>query len=149
MTMLELCMECRNFHNPEIIPGTFTVTDGVLQPLPAVPDGAWIRIVGSTFNDGCWQYPHGDFADEVFTGAVWILHIPPDFVALQRDIDAWERDSAAALASASAEVLSGPYSSESFAGYTYQRKTGVGDVPTTWRDPRLPFAARINRWRKI
>lgn len=149
MTMGELCAECRNWFTRGIIRGTFTIQNGELSPLDGIEPGTWIRIVGSIHNDGVWEYPHGEFTDEEFSGAVWILAIPPDFVALRNDIDAWERDSAAALASATAEVLSGPYSSESFAGYTYQRKTGVGDVPTTWRDPRLPFAARINRWRKI
>lgn len=149
MTMLELCMNCRNFHKPDILPGTYTITGGVLEPLPAIPDGAWIRIVGSTFNDGCYQYPGNDMTDEEFRGAVWLMHVPPDFVTLLNDINAWETANGQAVADATAEILAGPYSSESFAGYTYQKKSSIGDVPTVWSDPRLGFAKRLNAWRKI
>jgi len=149
MTMLELCMECRNFFKPDIYSGTFTITGGVLEPLPAIPEGAYIRIVGSTFNDGVYQYGASGLADETFTGAVWLMHVPPDFVALLTDINEWEAANLTAIATATAEVLAGPYSSESFAGYTYQKKTSLGDVATSWRDPRLGFAARLNQWRKI
>lgn len=150
MTMLELCMDCRNFHKPDIYPGTYTITGGVMEPLPEIPDGAWIRIVGSLYNDGCYQFPGTDLTDETFDGAVWLMHVPPDFVALLEDINAWEAANKDAVASATAEILSaGPYSSESFAGYTYTKKTSIGDVATTWDDPRLGFSARLNRWRKI
>lgn len=149
MTMGELCAECRNYFVTKVIRDDFRVIGGVLQPIPAVPDGAYIRIVGSIFNDGVWQFPHGDFADEAFSGAVWLMHVPPDFVTLLTDINAWEAANLTAIASATAEVLAGPYSSESFAGYTYQKKTSIGDVATSWRDPRLGFAARLNMWRKI
>jgi hypothetical protein len=147
--MLELCMECRNFFKPDIYSGTFTITGGVLEPLPAIPEGAYIRIVGSTFNDGVYQYGASGLTDETFTGAVWLMHVPPDFVALLTDINEWEAANLTAIATATAEVLAGPYSSESFAGYTYQKKTSLGDVATSWRDPRLGFAARLNQWRKI
>lgn len=149
MTMGELCAECRNWFCREIIRGDFTVTGGVLEPVPAIQDGAYIRIVGSVFNDGVHRYPHGDFSDERFTGAVWLLAIPPDFVRLLDDINAWETASGKAAADAAAELLAGPFSSESFGGYTYQRRTGLPDVPTTWKDPRLGFSARLNLWRKI
>lgn len=160
MTMLELCMECRNFHKPDIFPGTYTITGGVIEPLPDIPEGAWIRIVGSVFNDGCYKYPSvdmtdettdetTDMTDETFDGAIWLMHVPPDFEALLDDINAWEAANADAVKNATAEVLSGPYTSESFAGYTYQKKTGFGDIATSWRDPRLGFAARMNMWRKI
>ena len=149
MTMLELCLECRNFHKPDIMPGIYTITGGVLEPLPVIPDGAWIRIIGSLFNDGCWQYTSSGLTDETFTGAVWLMHVPPDFVTLLNDINAWETANGQAVADATAEILAGPYSSESFAGYTYQKKTSVGDVPTVWNDPRLGFAKRLNAWRKI
>jgi len=149
MTMLELCMECRNFHKPDILRGHYTISGGALEPLHDIPDGAWVRIVGSVFNDGCWQYPATGLTDEEFDGAVWLMHVPPDFIALLDDINAWEAANKDAIASAAAEIIAGPYTSESFAGYTYTKKTSLGDVPTTWKDPRLGFSARLNEWRKI
>lgn len=149
MTMLELCMECRNFHKPDIMPGDYTISGGSLEPLPDIPDGAWIRIVGSMFNDGCYQYPGNDLTDEEFRGAIWLMHVPPDFIALLDDINAWEAANGKAVADATAEILAGHYNSESFAGYTYTKKTSIGDVPTVWSDPRLGFSRRLNRWRKV
>lgn len=149
MTMGELCAECHNWHKPQIITGDFRVVNGVLQPLPEIPDGAYIRVVGSVFNDGVWQYPHGCFTDEEFSGAVWLMHVQFDFCALLDDINAWEQDNAEIIATATAEIVESPFASESFAGYTYTRKTGVGDVPTTWRDPRLGFERRLKQWRKM
>lgn len=149
MTMLELCLECRNFHKPDIYPGTYTISGSVIEPLPDIPDGAWIRIVGSTLNDGVYQYPAANLTDEEFHGAVWLMHVPPDFVSLLDDINAWEAANVEAVADATAEILAGPYASESFAGYTYTKKTSIGDVPTTWNDPRLGFSRRLARWRKV
>lgn len=149
MTMGDLCAECRNYFLGTVIQGQFTIDRGVLRPVPTVPDGAYIRIVGSVFNDGVWQVPAAGLTDETFSGAVWLMHVPPDFVTLLNDINAWEAANSEAVRNATAEVLSGPYTSESYGGYTYTKKTGFGDVATNWRDPRLGFAARLNVWRKI
>ena len=149
MTMYELCAECRNWFLRSVVAGSFTVSGGVLGEVAGAQDGQYIRIVGSTFNDGIHRYPVAGLADETFSGAVWLLAIPQDFENLLKDINAWETANAEAVKNATAEVLSGPYTSESFAGYTYQKKTGFGDVATSWQDPRLGFSARLNRWRKI
>ena len=149
MTMLELCMECRNFHKPDIYAGDYTISGGMLEPLPDIPDGAWIRIVGSVFNDGCYQYSQMNLTDEEFHGAIWLMHVPPDFVSLLDDINAWEAANGKAVADATAAILAGPYTSESFAGYDYTKKSSIGDVPTTWNDPRLGFSRRLARWRKV
>lgn len=149
MTMYELCAECRNWFLRGVVRGTFTVSGGNLGEITGAQTGQYIRIVGSVYNDGVHKYPVVGLADETFTGAVWLLGIPQDFEALLKDINAWEAANSEAIAKATAEVLSaGPYTSESFAGYTYTKKTGIGDVATTWRDPRLGFAKRLNAWRK-
>lgn len=149
MTLYELCAECRNWFLRGIVRGTFTVSGGLLE-LDDVPDGQYVRIVGSVFNDGVHQCPVSGLADEIFSGAVWLMAVPADFLALLNDINAWEAANKDAIASATAEILSaGPYTSESFAGYTYTKKTSLGDIATSWRDPRLGFTARLNMWRKI
>lgn len=149
MTLYELCAECRNWHLRSVVRGRFTVSGGALGEVSGAQAGQYIRIVGSVFNDGVYKYPVvKDLTDETFDGAVWLLGIPADFVALLDDINAWETANADAVKNATAEMLTGPYTSESFAGYTYQKKTGFGDIATSWRDPRLGFAARLNQWRK-
>ena len=148
MTMGELCAECRNWFLREIIRGDFRIVEGVIQPVPSIPDGVYIRIDGSIYNDGVWQYPCVGLPDEEFYGAVWIMAVPEDFKALQAEIDAWETASAEAVKTASDNALSSPFTAEAFADYSYQRKSVLPDGPTTWKDPRLGFAARVNRWRK-
>lgn len=150
MTLNELCQECRNWHLRSVVRGRFTVSGGALGEVSGAQAGQYIRIVGSVFNDGVYQYPvTKDLTDETFDGAVWLLGIPADFVALLDDINAWETANADAVKNATAEVLAGPYTSESFAGYTYTKKTSIGDVAMTWDDPRLGFSRRLARWRKV
>jgi hypothetical protein len=103
-------------------------------------DGQYYRIVGSALNDGV--YKHGtddtDLADEEFFGAVWAMRVPRDFVALCEEIQAWE--------STNGEALSGPYSSESFGGYSYSKATGSDGGAYTWRDQ---FKNRLNAYRRL
>jgi hypothetical protein len=145
-----ICDSLKNWFVKKKTYGQLKIENGTLVvPPDFLQENQYFRIVGSVFNDGVYKYPHGDFSDEEFHGAVWLLHIPQDFVALLDDINAWEAANKQALADATAQVLAGPYSSETFAGYTYQKKTSIGDVAMTWRDPRLGFSARLNQWRKI
>ena len=103
-------------------------------------DGQYYRIVGSALNDGV--YKHGtddtDLVDEEFFGAVWAMRVPRDFVALCEEIQAWDAQNG--------EALSGPYSSESFGGYSYSKATGSDGGAYTWRDQ---FRTRLNAYRRL
>lgn len=145
-TMLdEICGYLRNwFVVPDgIRVDTYTVADGKLT-LPFLTEGQYFRVIGSVFNDGVYKYGSEDtvLTDETFHGAVWALAIPPAVVSIAGEIEKWNTDNAAALAS--------PYQSESFGGYSYT-KAGAGSgsdgqQTVTWRNV---FAARLARWRKI
>ena len=148
MTVGGLCAECRNWFPRAVVRGRFRVENGVLSPVPEAVAGQYIRLVGSAANDGVWRYPAAGVSDEEFEGAVWLMAVPPEFEELSREIDEWEERRRASLEAASEASLS-PFVSESFAGYEYRRREGIGDGPFDWRDPRLGFAARLNRWRKL
>ena len=144
----EICKYLNNYFvhdDKDVLFGTFVVSNGVLDVYAnnealsdVLNDGQYIRIVGSVFNDGVYQYPTANLTDEVFDGAVWAMSVPHDFLALANDIRAWCEDEAVQKA------LQGPYSSESFGGYSYSKETG-SDGGLSWKDH---FSGRLNMWRK-
>ena len=142
--LTELCAELKNYflrdREADIHYGEYTISGGSID-LPFLLNGQYFRIVGSVLNDGVYQYPADGLADEVFTGAVWAMAVPPAVVALAADIEAWNEKNAEALAS--------PYTSESFGGYSYTKASGSsnnGSGGYTWRDQ---FASRLAKWRRL
>lgn len=121
-----------------IHPGNFTIEDGGIT-LPFLANGQYFRIIGSIFNDGVYQYPSANLVDEKFSGAIWALAIPPAVVDLADEIQKWQEKNA--------DVLSSPYSSESFGGYSYSKATNsaTGGVET-WQSH---FEQQLSAWRKI
>lgn len=119
--------------------GEFKVEDGSIT-LPFLLDGQYFRIVGSIFNDGLHQYQLGKMRDETFFGSIWALSIPPALISLTSEIESWREKNEAAVLS--------PYQSESFAGYTYTKRSGNGSAGELngWQDA---FRGRLNAWRKM
>ena len=116
--------------------GTFTVQDGGVT-LPFLQNGQYFRAVGSVFNDGLHQYPAENMTDEIFDGAVWALAIPKAVVSLADEVAAWQEKNG----------NPGPYTSESFGGYSYSRATNsTTGQAATWQDT---FRGRLNEWRRI
>lgn len=120
--------------------GRFSIKDGTMAVTEA-KDGQYVRIAGSTFNDGVHQYPLEGLKDEDFDGAVWLMNVPPEVIALDKEIDAWKEQYG--------DVLSSPFQSESFGGYSYSKASGgdsAGGSTMTWQ---AAFADRLSHWRKI
>lgn len=139
----QVCAECKNYFiqkDVDIHASNYTVTNGQIGPVPFLKDGQYYRIVGSALNDGVYQHGVDDTAlsDEEFFGAVWAMRVPRDFVALCEEIQAWDAKNG--------EALSGPYSSESFGGYSYSKATGSDGGAYTWRDQ---FKNRLNAYRRL
>ena len=115
--------------------GEFTVQNGRLT-LPFLQEGQYFRVVGSVFNDGLHKYPAKDMTGETFDGAVWALAVPKAVIALADEIAAWQEKNGEA----------GPYTSESFGGYSYSKATNSSGVAVGWKDV---FKSRLNTWRRI
>lgn len=130
-----------NWFQVGIYPGTYTIQDGGIA-LPFLRDGQYFRICGSIFNDGLHRYgPEMELLqDETFDGAVWSLAVPKAVVELAGEIAAWQEKYGA--------VVDSPYTSESFAGYSYSKASGAGDSTGSggWR---AAFRARLNPYRKL
>lgn len=147
--LTELCQELRNWFERDKYIGTFTIENGqISMPDGSIQSGQYFRIIGSVFNDGVHKYePDSEDAeeliDEIFEGAIWTMAVPPAVIDLSERISAW--------VSTYGEVVSSPYSSESFGGYSYQKASsgrGYGDssAAPSWQST---FASELNKWRKI
>ena len=138
--MLEqVLLSLRNWFVADKRTGRVRIEGGSLVP-PAgldLKDGQYIRITGSTFNDGLHRWPCTGMTDEEFVGTVWALAVPRAVIDLADEIAAWQQKHA--------EELDSPYASESFGGYSYTRVGGDGS-PITWRQQ---FKARLDPWRKL
>lgn len=140
----EILAFIHNYFVKEIHRGMFKISDGQFL-CDFLQNGQYFRIRGSIFNDGVYQYPVSDLANETFTGEIWAMAVPSAVIALVGEIEKWQ-------AQYEAETLK-PYSSESISGvYSYTKsssgKSGskTGSAMITWRDV---FAARLNKWRKL
>lgn len=135
---------CEHIHNffsadEDRRAGTYTIENGVLT-LPHVVEGQYFRIVGSAFNDGVYIQPADDLIDETFTGEVWAMKPPRDFIRTVEEIEAWEAKYGEAVAS--------PFQSENVIGvYSYAKAaTGGASALTGWQ---AAFKSRLNQWRRL
>lgn len=133
--------------------GTFEISGGVLSPVDYLLDGQRFRIVGSALNDGVYTYhatgikdDDDDEAvvlfDEDFSGTICALGVPRDVLKLADEIKDW--------LDKYGDVINGPYTSESFGGYSYTKmtssKTNGGSQAYGWKEA---FANRLMTWRKL
>lgn len=155
MDITEICQECRNFFPPAnkrddlsyIHTGEFKIENHTVTPLDFVAVGQYFRIVGSAMNDGVYRNTEegrADLTEESFDGAVWEMSVPRAFLNLCEDIVAWRTENEA-IGSANMS----PYTSESFAGYSYSKGGSAGSgggAAVSWQDQ---FAKRLNAWKKV
>ena len=143
--MLEtVLMYLNNWFAVDRYDDTYTIEDGKLT-LPFLANGQYFRIVGSLLNDGVYKYADGaaldesgieiTLIDETFDGSVWALAIPKAMLSTVEEITAWTAKNGDG----------GPYTSESFGGYSYSKATNSKGLAVGWRDV---FAAQLSPWKK-
>lgn len=146
--MLEtVCAHIHNYFCPDenIVRGTWTIEGGSidLSDLSILP-GQYFRVVGSALNDGVYQYPATDMAAETFTGQIWPMKPPRQFLQTVTDIEAWQAKYGEAMAS--------PYQSESVIGVYSRTKQGGNTTQGASADAdgwKSAFRSRLNPWRKL
>lgn len=150
--LTEICAYLRNYFDrgqPKFY-GNFIINGGItfdgVDMATLIKNGQYIRIVGSTFNDGIYQFPAdiGNLTHETFEGSIWALAIPRDVLSLADEITAWR----AKYEAVDAQSMS-PFSSESFGGYTYTKSNGksvAGDSQQGWESV---YGYRLSKYRKI
>ena len=118
--------------------GAFTITGGALSPAPSC---GYVYIQGSKRHDGVWEIsgdmlgdlPDG-LPDETFTGRVYELNPPGDFLALCGEISRYD----------DAHPV-GEMQSESFGDYSYTRATAQGGTQG-WQ---TAFRQRLDAYRRM
>lgn len=143
LILSEVCEYLNNYFWQKKITGAFTIEEGSIQ-IPALKEGQYFRIIGSTFNDGVHLYPATDLTDEEFEGAIWAMAVPSTVIAIASDIKEWQTLYGGADSSAMS-----PFNSESFGGYSYS-KSGSGNENSgsnaSWQDV---FGGRLNKYRRL
>ena len=136
--LTEVCAEIRNYFVKDIHNGTFEIVGGKITPLDFIQENQYFRIVGSVFNDGVYKYTADlVLTDEIFSGSVWAMAVPPSVVALAEEIKKYNE---------SDEAKPSAYNSESFGGYSYSKATDENGAPIGWKKV---FASRLNKYRRI
>ena len=136
--LTEVCAEIRNYFVKDIHNGTFEIVGGKIAPLDFIQEKQYFRIVGSVFNDGVYKYTADlVLTDEIFSGSVWAMAVPPSVVALAEEIKKYNE---------SDEAKPSVYQSESFGGYSYSKATDENGAPIGWKKV---FASRLNKYRRI
>ena len=136
--LTELCAELRNYFVTEIRYEDFTISGGKIAPLDFIQENQYFRIVGSVFNDGVYKNTADlKLTNEVFSGAVWSMAVPPSVVDLAAEIKKYNE---------SDEAKPSAYQSESFSGYSYSKATDSNGVPLDWKKV---FASRLKPFRRI
>ena len=151
MDITEICMECKNFFLKDrnsIHAGTYTINSGIIKPIEFLTPGQYFYIHGSIFNDGVYQYteePIKLLTDEVFDGSVWAMSVPPAFLQLCSDIDAWRKK----FETVDSANMS-PFVSETVSGVYSRTKASAGSSDgssiMTWQSV---FRSKLRKWRKI
>lgn len=123
----------RNYFEQGGVEGTFNVTKEGVEGVEA----RFIRITGSMLNDGVYDLEEANaFTEETFTGRIDFLAIPKALQCTVKSIEKWSAEDADRRS---------PYTSESFGGYSYSRKTNA-DGSWSWKDE---FADELKQWRKL
>lgn len=137
----ELLRTLNNWFEKDSLVGTFKVVGGaLLLPEGFLKDRQYLRVIGSTFNDGLHCWPVSDMVDEDFAGEVMALAIPPAVISLSDEIEKWRTDNQ--------KALDAPYASESFGGYSYSKEGSISSQngSTGWR---AHFRNQLNQWRRL
>ncbi len=138
----DFCEEVNNYFEQTRIFGEFEIANGNIDlNRYGIQEGQYIRVVGSVFNDGVYQYPippENELVDEKFDGAIWVMAVPSSVIAQIEEIDQWE--------AMNQSTLNSPYQSESFGGYSYTLKAENAEGGLNWQ---THFRRKLDRWRKV
>lgn len=146
--LTQICAELKNYFclEGDRLIGNFKVENGAITPSFYLASGQYYRVVGSVLNDGVHQQGDILIDEPEFHGAVWLMRVPADVIALAKDISDWQEK----FGGVDTQNLS-PFQSESFGGYSYTKASGyasssTGGEPVTWQKV---FARRLAPYRRI
>lgn len=141
-TINAMCGNIKNYFAVAKHEERFVIENGNIT-LPFLRENQYFRICESVFNDGVYKYADNlKLVDEEFDGIIYALAIPPEFLLLAEEIEAYNKTEASKPSG---------YASESFGGYSYSKAGGgtVKNVSSNANQWEQVFASRLNRFRKV
>nr|DAE24929.1 MAG TPA: hypothetical protein [Siphoviridae sp. ctljn1] len=138
--LYEIMKRINNFFIVKSFKGTWAIEGGKIA-LPFVQTNQYILIQGSIFNDGVYKYTDDlVLENETFDGVISGLAVPKSFLALADEIMEWQ--------SKNKDIITSPYSSETFDGYSYSMASGnsVENGSKSWYKA---FSDRLAMYRKV
>lgn len=140
VSLYELLVYLRNFFPGLHWQFTGEEITGNRIVIPGLGAGDYYLIEGSRRNNGIHVYGDADLRNETYTGIVTEICVPPEVLAILKEINTWQEKNA--------EAVQSPYQSESFGGYSYTKASGSSGSgeSTSWK---TVFAPRLRIWRKI
>lgn len=136
-TIAAVMRHLRNYFERDCYEGEITIRGGVVTPSVSAP---YVYISGSDAHDGVKKLAGGAIledskGDETFTGRMWTLHPPDDFLALCESIAAYEEKNPV-----------GALASETLNEYSYTKQNNGRGGVMTWEEA---FAARLVPYRRM
>lgn len=138
--LYEIMKRINNFFIVKSFKGTWAIEGGKIA-LPFVQTNQYILIQGSIFNDGVYKYTDDlVLENETFDGVISGLAVPKSFLALADEIMEWQNKNK--------DIITSPYSSETFDGYSYSMASGNSDEngSKSWYKA---FSDRLAMYRKV
>lgn len=136
-TIAAVMRAVRNYFERGYIEGEISISGGVVSP---AVDAPYVYISGSDFHDGVKKMMAStieadNHPNETFTGRVWLLHPPDDFIDLCEKIAAYNEKNAP-----------GALVSETLNEYSYTKATGKNGSLLSWEEA---FASKLIPYRRM
>lgn len=144
VNMTVICADIKNYFlkdkvRPEtcIYGNEYTISNGEITPSDFLKEGQYFRICGSDLNEGVYLNTakgREKLRDETFSGTIWAMSVPQDFVDLCQQIVDW-----ATINEAPTSANLSTFTSENFVNYSYNKgsgggsKSGVSGAALTWQ----------------
>lgn len=143
MTLNDYCADLKNYFvddfDTDLHFGQFTIADEGIT-LDFLDTNQYFRIVGSKFNDGVYRYDNKlSLVDETFSGAIWAMSVPPDFISAVQEAEQYLTD----------HPLGMEYQSESFGGYSYTRMSGGNSMASGFWYLPTTISQKLNKYRRL
>ncbi len=141
VTIADVMKACRNYFVYGYNDANYSITTGG-KITPADDIVGYVAVQGSHLNDGVYFCENGtledgrdmDFYAETFSGRIWMLAPPRDFIAIVGEIELYEKKNAVS-----------PMQGESFGAYSYTKASGKRGV-LTWQEA---FADRLRPYMRL
>lgn len=144
--LTEICGYLNNYFDVERRTGLIKIQDEVIycdNKEVSMEEGQYFALLRKNFVLGVYIYGTDELDDKEFSGAIWMLDIPQDFLSIASEIEAWQTKYGG-----SDNAAMSPFNSESFGGYNYSKGSSASSTSNavTWQDM---YRSRLAKYKKV